>query len=541
MRRLVIGCLACGLFSGISALGQDMAGGDVREAFVRAREGQPLRVVALGGSITQAGGGWIASWLRRQFPKSDVVMINSGMSGTGSSLGVFRLERDVIAHQPDLVMIEFCVNDSGMDDDTTVRFMETLIVRLKKLPHPPAIVIIEAAEKGGVNLKRHRRVAQHYSLVEVDLQKAVDDYLKQQNMPWEKLFSDNVHPNDEGHRVYASAIEKVLATLMAGRTNSPAESGLPSVLSAKPLLLDATMVALGPAAGWEQKPQVNSWWGRFFFGSIRSQEPSAALRLPFRGMAFGVLFVMNEKHGAFYASVDDALPGLISTNHHDGYGYNIIDIDLPAREHIVSLAVPPVDGGAPVFSYAGPVELGYLLVAGHTQATREPSPPGDLMPETIQAFRFSPIGTSHWSWAGPYVENGTEARDASDLMNVSFPPEAEGKDELRWQGMPGASEGWTNLRSIAGTNLPAVVYLRTQIEAGGSEPAILALAADYFAKVWLNGKEVSFFRLDGRPAQSPSFGRVTLRKGENELLLKIGSGSAGFGFSFYVGAMKSPR
>jgi broad specificity polyphosphatase/5'/3'-nucleotidase SurE len=43
------------------------------------------------------------------------------MSATGSSLGVFRIERDIIAHQPDLVAIEFCVNDSGFTDEQAVR------------------------------------------------------------------------------------------------------------------------------------------------------------------------------------------------------------------------------------------------------------------------------------------------------------------------------------------------------------------------------------------------------------------------------------
>jgi hypothetical protein len=29
-------------------------------------------------------------------------------------LGVFRLERDVIAYQPDIIFIEFAVNDNGV-------------------------------------------------------------------------------------------------------------------------------------------------------------------------------------------------------------------------------------------------------------------------------------------------------------------------------------------------------------------------------------------------------------------------------------------
>ena len=82
-------------------------GDDVVAVFTRAERGEPLRYVAIGGSITQASGdGWAGEWLRRQFPKSDVTVVNSGMSATGSSLGIFRIERDIIAHQPDLVAID---------------------------------------------------------------------------------------------------------------------------------------------------------------------------------------------------------------------------------------------------------------------------------------------------------------------------------------------------------------------------------------------------------------------------------------------------
>ena len=35
------------------------------------------------------------------------------MGGTGSDLGVFRLQHDVLRQRPDLVFIEFAVNDAG--------------------------------------------------------------------------------------------------------------------------------------------------------------------------------------------------------------------------------------------------------------------------------------------------------------------------------------------------------------------------------------------------------------------------------------------
>ena len=87
-------------------LGAVDTGHDLVEVFARARVGEPLRAVAIGGSITQAGEGWIGGWLRDQFPCNAVTMYNAGMSATGSDLAVFRLERDVISCQPDFSVLQ---------------------------------------------------------------------------------------------------------------------------------------------------------------------------------------------------------------------------------------------------------------------------------------------------------------------------------------------------------------------------------------------------------------------------------------------------
>ena len=55
--------------------------------------------------------------LNRLYPKVQVNIINSGISGDGASRGLLRLERDVLAYHPDLVVISYGLNDSmgGMD------------------------------------------------------------------------------------------------------------------------------------------------------------------------------------------------------------------------------------------------------------------------------------------------------------------------------------------------------------------------------------------------------------------------------------------
>lgn len=364
-RTLSMGCalavLLLALRPGIA--GEAEAGADVARVFAAARAGAPLRYVALGGSITQSGAGWIGPWLREKFPDSRVTTINSGMSATGSALGVFRIERDVISHQPDLVAIETCVNDDGLPDDVTVRYVESLVVRLKRLPHPPAIIFIEAAAKQGSKLQRHRQVARHYGLFEIDLQAAVDAELKRTGQDWSAFFTDNVHPNQAGNRFYARTIERTLAPLL-GQSPAAASGVLPSPLSEKPLILDGRMVPLfgiTGVPGWRKNASPPFWMDAFFNGTLSASEPGAALEIPFRGTWAGVFYPMDKSYGTFDASIDGGTPLRVAPNTRGGYSLDIVGRDLPAGEHVLRITLPAAD---PSPGVNGEVRLGYLLLAG---------------------------------------------------------------------------------------------------------------------------------------------------------------------------------
>lgn len=523
----LVGVIAAGFLR----LATAAPGDDVVAAFARAARGEPLRYVAIGGSITQASGdGWAGNWLREQFPETAVTVVNSGMSATGSSLGVFRAERDIIAHQPDLVAIEFCVNDAGIVDEQVIRDLETLVVRLKSLPHPPAIMIVEAAAKNGVNLTRHRRVARHYGLVEVDMQAAMDA----RAAAWDECFSDNVHPNKAGHALYAKTMRGVLAPLVARAKagESPVSAALPARLSEKPLLLDARMAPLQGhgAPGWKVEPSPPVSWNRFFQGVLGSGEPGTVLRIPFRGTAVGVFFAINQDHGSFYASVDGGLPRHVFTNTPGGYGSVTLGMDLPAREHVLTLVLPPKSKTDARVN--GPVKLGYLLVAGETGASREASPQGGFTAEVMCDLVFAEVAATAWSWAGPFpAGDGIDGRGA---LFTKFLPEPGDVDSairrIEWQPVTG--EGATvDMRALSGDVTPTVAYARTAFDAGAGGEAVLSITVDYYAQLWLNGERVLVF--DG-PHPQPYLLPVRLKAGVNEFFIKTAAGSGGHSFELLI-------
>lgn len=62
--------------------------------------------------------------------KENVKFIKAGVGGTPSELGMLRFERDVLREneQPDIIVIEFAVNDEGEKQRETV--MKALYVKL---------------------------------------------------------------------------------------------------------------------------------------------------------------------------------------------------------------------------------------------------------------------------------------------------------------------------------------------------------------------------------------------------------------------------
>lgn len=55
--------------------------------------------------------------LHRNSVRGDNVQyVNAGLSGTPSKLGILRLDRDVLAYEPDICFIEFAVNDGTETD-----------------------------------------------------------------------------------------------------------------------------------------------------------------------------------------------------------------------------------------------------------------------------------------------------------------------------------------------------------------------------------------------------------------------------------------
>ena len=93
------------------------------------KSGRSVTVAYLGGSITEMSG-WrnmTTDWMRKTWPKAKVTEVPAAIGGTGSGLGVFRLEHDALAKNPDLLFVEFATNDANAPAESIWRNFDGIV------------------------------------------------------------------------------------------------------------------------------------------------------------------------------------------------------------------------------------------------------------------------------------------------------------------------------------------------------------------------------------------------------------------------------
>ena len=143
--------------------------------------------------------------------------VNAGLSGTPSSLGVLRYERDVLealGTEPDLFLIEFEVNDYA--EATKGRAYESLVYEVLSQENDPAVLMIFSVRDDMWNVQNeHIPIAKHYDIPVVCMKDAISPAINKNYMAKTKYYSDSYHPNNYGHTVMKDCIMQLLAVIDA--------------------------------------------------------------------------------------------------------------------------------------------------------------------------------------------------------------------------------------------------------------------------------------------------------------------------------------
>ncbi len=208
------------------------------KAFAKAAAGEEVIVAAIGGSITEGMNASnkanncyaakLVSWMQDKFSNNKITLINAGESGTPSKLGVMRVQKQVLDAKPDIVFVEFAVND-GSDADSNTAY-EGLVRKILNSETEPAVgLLFTVNEVGYSNQPNMAKTGEHYGLPMVSIPDSIYAEVQAGNMLWDDYSNDDVHPHTEGHAMVGELLAYCMeAVYEQARTALPESYTVPA-------------------------------------------------------------------------------------------------------------------------------------------------------------------------------------------------------------------------------------------------------------------------------------------------------------------------
>ncbi len=299
----------------------------------RARNGEPLSVVFFGGSLTWGANasdpqitsyrGLMAQYLRTKYPKTPFIFHDAAIGGTGSKLGLFRLQRDVLAHNPDLVLLDFTANDDLFSRDLPALTSYECLLRELIAQHIPVMQVFlgfkfnfgaDWKPEGIPRVLAHKQLAAAYHTATGDCFPLIQRRLLGGQATLDQLWPfDGGHPDDAGYRLFFEAARD-------GFEQAVAEQRL-CIVPDKPVFGDQyrNRQRIGLAeqalpAGWQVSKTYRTslwfdglssrWMGDLAMCDSKDKAIIQPLTVAFSGTLIGLFGEADENGLSFRASVD---------------------------------------------------------------------------------------------------------------------------------------------------------------------------------------------------------------------------------------------
>ena len=342
--------------------------------------GAEVRVASRGGSIT-AQPGWrpkTLAYFQQVCPKVKFSEINAAIGGTGSDLGVFRLQQDVLDHKPDLIFVEFAVNDGKASPEQIFKCMEGIVRQTwRTLPACDICFVYTLAEDGSATMLEGKfqrsasamdKIADHYGIPSIHLAMEVAKLAKQGKLVWKAplpktdeekqalgdkvvFAADGVHPYPEtGHELYLQAIVRSMVPIhAASKTTGNHPLGAPFLAGnyerAQLLPINQATLSPGFAALDARSDAFAKTWANRMTTLHKATQPGETIRFKFKGTRCAIYHIIGPDCGQVIVTLDGKPSGIIPL--FDAYcTYHrlstlTIGSDLPDAVHEVKIEIQP--------------------------------------------------------------------------------------------------------------------------------------------------------------------------------------------------------
>lgn len=321
------------------------------DVFQKAQNGEDITVAYIGGSITEGYNAGTTEFyaktctdlLQGYFPDITVTGVNAGISGTPSLLGNLRLERDVLSADPDIVFVEFAVND-GQEADYKNAY-ESLVRTLLTQEKDIAVVLLFTVLDSGYTCQEHMsKIGANYDLPMISVHDSVYEEIEAGRMTWQDYSNDQSHPNAYGHKCITDFVDNYYQKVLPVVAENVGEVSkeLPDpVFSAKYMnmhYMDSATMDGVELDGFEQYDTHGSFHNGWMYrgtdgGSMKFTVECSVLEMVFKANN-------SDKYGTANIYVDGEKLKSVVSNMSDGWNNPVtaylIDNDSSA-EHTVEI------------------------------------------------------------------------------------------------------------------------------------------------------------------------------------------------------------
>ena len=342
--------------------------------------GAEVKIGYLGGSIT-AQNGWrpkSLAYYQKTYTTAKFSETNAAIGGTGSDLGVFRLKQDVLDSKPDLLFVEFAVNDGGAEPKQIHRCMEGIVRQTwKELPQCDICFVYTVTEaliqpmlegKFPRAASAMEQVADKYGIPTIQMGMEVAKLAKEGRLIWKAplpktedekkalgnkvVFApDSVHPHPEtGHELYLEAVVRSQAAIKEA-SKTTGNHTLPEPLSATNYER-AQMVPIDHVeftAGFSKLDMVTDNFGKRWSARMKSllkgSKAGETVSFKFKGTRCAIYDIIGPDCGQVKISLD-AQPARVVARFDSYCTYHrlstlMIGSDLADEVHTVKIEILP--------------------------------------------------------------------------------------------------------------------------------------------------------------------------------------------------------
>ena len=350
--------------------------GGLPNFFAKLEAGGEVRVAYLGGSITDAEG-WrlmTTEWLQERYPKSVIQAHNAAHSGTTSDLACFRLERDCLFFHPDLIFVEFGVNDGIATKERIYRGMEGIIRQARRAnPEVDLCIVYTVCESMVKGIQEGKfpptyeameAIANHYNLpslhMGLDVVRGVTDgkILFRGAYPETEeekaalgdriLFScDGVHPLREGHAFYRDAVARAMEIMAPLGTPGPVSLPEPFREDNFEYARLTSLSDLALSSGWTKLDPASDPMAQRFEAKLPelwcARTPGESITVRFKGTSILVYDLVGPGCGQIKVTMDGealkTIPRFDAWSLDYRVYYAIAATDLENREHVARFEI----------------------------------------------------------------------------------------------------------------------------------------------------------------------------------------------------------